>query len=136
MIVDINGRKCTCGSNGCIQAYSSIHVITTDVIGSLKQEEKSILLDRIDVIESIQFDDICRAVNDIDPLCFDIMERAAHYTGIGLSNLMNILQPELIILNGPAYRITVLFYDVVKKIAVNRSKILSPDIEVLFSRGL
>lgn len=136
MIVDIHGRKCTCGSNGCVQAYSSIHAITADIKDSLKKGRKSFLLDCVNNIENIQFEDICQAVNNNDPLCSEIVDKAAHYTGIGLSNLINILQPELIILSGPTYRNMDLFYNTVKKIAYNRSKALYPDIEIIFSRGI
>lgn len=135
MIVDINGRKCICGSYGCVHAYSSIHAIINDVITQLKIGKDSILLERVNDIEEIQFDDICQAVNDGDPLCREVIKNAAYYSGIGLSNLINVLHPDLIILNGPTYTKMDLFYDIVTDIAHKRSKVTFSNHEVVFSRG-
>lgn len=135
MVVDINGRKCICGGYGCVHAYSSIQAIKTDVIHHLKLGKTSILTERVDNIENVQFEDICEAVNDHDPLCCEIIQNAAYYTGIGLSNLINVLQPELIILNGPTYSNMDLFYEVVSKTASERSRVIFPNHEIVFSRG-
>jgi len=135
MIVDIHGRKCSCGEYGCVQAYSSINVIITDVIKSLKLGKKSILNDRVSDIENIQFDDICQAVNENDPLCCEVIENAAYYTGMGIFNLINVLHPELIILSGPIYNNMNLFYEVATKTALKRDKIIYPNHSIQFSRG-
>lgn len=135
MIVDINGRKCICGSYGCVHAYASIEAIKNDVMKQLKLGKDSILLKRVSDIEKIQFDDICQAVNDQDPLCSEIVRNAAYYSGIGLSNLINLLHPDLIILNGPTYTKMDLFYKVVTDTAHKRSQITFSNHEVVFSRG-
>ncbi|PIC70294.1 hypothetical protein CSV77_09460 [Sporosarcina sp. P16b] len=134
MIVDIHGRKCYCGSYGCVQAYSSIQAINTDIINALKQGKKSILTEMTDDIETIDFDDICYAVRNNDPLSCDIVENSAYYTGIGISNLINVLHPDLIIVNGATYNMK-LFYDTVVKVATERSNIIFPNHTLHFSRG-
>ncbi len=135
MVVDIQGRKCICGGYGCVHAYSSISVIKNDVIDSLKLGKNSILKDRVNNIEDIQFEDICQAVNENDPVCCQIIKDAGYYTGIGLSNLIHVLNPELIILSGPTYTKMDLFYDTVTETALNRSKVIYPDHDITFSRG-
>ena len=135
MVVDIHGRKCICGSYGCVQAYSSMNAMKNDISNALKQGKKSILTDRVNDIENIPFEDIYQAVNDKDPLCCDIIENAAYYTGMGISNLINVLHPDLIILSGPTYLHMDLFYEVVVKTATQRSKVIFPDHNIQFSRG-
>jgi predicted NBD/HSP70 family sugar kinase len=135
MIVDIHGRKCICGGYGCVQAYSSISAIKSDVINSLKQGKTSILTDRFADFEEIQFEDICQAVNENDSLCCEVIKEAGYYTGIGLSNVINVLHPDLIILSGPMYTDMNLFYDVVTETALNRSKVIYRDHDINFSRG-
>lgn len=135
MIVEIHGRKCICGAYGCVQAYSSIDSIKMEVISSLKLKRTSILSEKFSDIENIQFEDICDAVNNNDPLCCEIIENAAYYTGIGISNLINILHPELLILSGPTYRNMNLFYDRVVEVATRRSKELYPTHNIKFSSG-
>lgn len=135
MVVDIHGRKCICGGYGCVHAYSSINVIKNDVISNLKLGKDSILRERVNNIEDIQFEDICQAVNENDPLCCQIIIDAGYYTGIGLSNLINVLHPDLIILSGPMYTNMDLFYEVVTETAYSRSRVIYPDHDINFSRG-
>lgn len=135
MVVDIHGRKCICGGYGCLHAYSSIPAIKKDVINHLKRGHDSVLREKEKNIEEIDFKDICEAVNDGDPLACLVIKDAAQYTGIGLSNFINILYPDLIILDGPTYTKMDLFYDTVTEIAYSRSKLLNPDHEITFSRG-
>jgi predicted NBD/HSP70 family sugar kinase len=135
MVVDIHGRKCICGGYGCVHAYSSISVIKKDVIDSLKLGKDSILKDWINNIEDIQFEDICQAVNENDPLCCQIIKDAGYYAGVGLSNLITVLQPDLVILSGPTYTHMDLFYDTVTELASKRSKVIYPDHELTFSKG-
>lgn len=135
MIVDIHGRKCICGGYGCVQAYSSMGAIKNDVINNLKRGKDSVLKERVDNFEDVQFEDICQAVNENDPLCCNVIKDAAYYTGIGLSNLINVLHPDLIILSGPLYTNMDLFYEAVTETAFNRSKVIYPDHNITFSRG-
>lgn len=135
MIVDINGRKCVCGGYGCVQAYSSIAAIKEDVIKGLKLGKESIIRESVQDIEGISFDDICWAVNKEDSLCSEIIKEAAYYAGIGLSNLINVTHPDLIILTGPTYTNMNLFYETVTKTALERSQVIYPDHKITFSQG-
>lgn len=135
MVVDMNGRKCICGNRGCVYAYSSIHAIKEQLADQLMQGKSSILHKQGNDLKNIQFDDICQAVNDGDPVACEVMKDAAYYTGIGLSNLISVLHPDLIILNGPTYTKMDLFFDVVTNTAHERSKVTFANHEVIFSRG-
>lgn len=136
MIVNIDGRKCICGGYGCLHTYSSIPAIEMDLISRLKRGHDSVLKEKFADFDQIKFEDICWAVNEKgDPLASEIIKDAAMYTGIGLSNFINILYPDLIILDGPTYKKIDLFYDVVTEIAAERSKLLNPDHQITFSRG-
>lgn len=135
MVVDIHGRKCVCGGYGCVQAYSSIAAIRDDIIRGLKVGKESLLRDRVIDFEDINIEDIYWAVNLKDPLCSEVIRDAAYYAGIGLSNLINVTHPDLIILSGPTYTNMDLFYEVVTKTALERSQVFYPDHAIIFSRG-
>src|SRR5699024_5059408 len=60
--------------------------------------------------KDITFEDIYHAVNQKDPLCSQIIKKAASITGVGISNISNLILPELIILSGPTYTKMDLFY--------------------------
>lgn len=135
MIINVHGKKCICGSYGCVHAYSSIPAIVEEVINLLKEGRDSILRERVSQIEQVHFDHICQAVNEGDPLCSQVIKDAAYYAGIGLSNVINVLHPELIILGGPTYTNMELFYETVKETALMKNKIIYPNHEIVISRG-
>ncbi|WP_042353077.1 ROK family protein [Bacillus massiliigorillae] len=135
MIVDLYGRKCSCGSNGCINAYSSISAMKNDIIDAIQQGAPSLITNKVSNIEDIDFNDICQAVNDGDPLSTRIVQNAAYYTGVGLANLAQVLFPDLIILSGPTYTNMELFYDVVTSTASKRCEKMYSNQRIIFSRG-
>ena len=135
MIVNVHGRKRICGGYGCVNAYASILAIKQDVINFLKRGHDSILRQKFSDIEKIEFEDICLAVNEKDSLCSDVVKDAAYYTGIALSNLIQVLLPDLVILSGPTYTKMDLFYEVVTETASKRCKLIYPDHQMVFSRG-
>ncbi|TCP30892.1 putative NBD/HSP70 family sugar kinase [Scopulibacillus darangshiensis] len=136
MVVEAHGRKCVCGGYGCIQAYASISAIKKEVIQSVKRGHDSILRDQVHDIEKIEFNDICQAVNNHDPLCSHLVKDAAYYDAISLSNLINVLLPEMMILAGPVYTEMDLFYETVIKATKERYSVIYPGHKIEFNRGI
>ena len=137
MIVDINGRKCNvCGNYGCIEAYSSISSIKEEVLLQLKQGKESMLQHQFKNNKDIKFEDIYHAVNQKDPLCSQIIKKAAFFTGVGISNITNLIHPELIILSGPTNTKMELFYKTSIEAFYNCNKNGASDQQITFSRGL
>ncbi|WP_191991964.1 ROK family transcriptional regulator [Bacillus aerolatus] len=136
MVVDLYGRKCICGNNGCVHAYSSISAIKEDIISGLEQGAPSIIRDWKSDPKEMDFDDICRAANERDSLVTRVVKNAAYYAGVGLANLANVLFPDVIILSGPTYTNMDLFYDVVSETAAARCRNMYPNQEIIFTRGL
>ncbi|MGY4691469.1 ROK family transcriptional regulator [Salibacterium sp. K-3] len=135
MVINFDGRKCTCGSYGCMHAYSRIPVLVEDVQSALKKGNSSILQQQKEDMSDITFRDIVYAAEQKDPLVEGIVTDMAHITGIGLSNVINMLHPEKIILSGRMYRQLEGFYDQTIDVAKNRFKRLFPNLDVSFSRG-
>ncbi len=106
MVVDINGLSCSCGKNGCIEAYSTIDAV-------IKQYKK------LANIEEITFNQICLKANKGDIIAIDVLKHAATIFGIGLANFILLINPELIILGGPMVQFNPYFYDLCTKIALN-----------------
>ncbi|CAG9623313.1 ROK family transcriptional regulator [Sutcliffiella rhizosphaerae] len=97
-IIDIHGRRCTCGSYGCLQGYSSLTAIRNEVIRLLKRGKSSIL--QKEEIEEIDFHHILHAIEHKDPLCLEVVKDAAYYFGIALSNLIFMMRPEIVVFGG------------------------------------
>lgn len=101
MIVNPNGIICGCGSHGCLEAYSSKTGIRKTIVAGIRKGRKTVLKKYIeedgDVIKSSS---LRKAYEEGDEFAVEVMEGVAYYLGIGISNLINILHPEMIILGG------------------------------------
>ncbi len=128
MVVDINGRRCLCGSYGCLHKYSSLSAIKNEIVHRLKRGKSSRILGDIEDVDSIDFHHILHAIEQNDPLCTSVVEEAAFYYGIGLSNLIFTLKPEIVVCGGTLVPKSV-FFDVVRETALKRLKVY-PNLQV------
>lgn len=119
IIIDIHGRRCSCGSYGCLQAYSSLPAIREEVVRRMKRGHVSLLMDWVNNIESIDFHHILNALEKEDALCLEVVKDAAYYFGIALSNLIFLLRPDIVICGGTLVP-KPLFYEVVSETVQNR----------------
>lgn len=121
VVVDIFGETCSCGNKGCLEAYTAIPAIMKSFINELKQGKYSIALEKVDFdLKAINIDVFCEAVKKGDKLALEVVEKATAYFAVGLSNLINILNPELIILGGPLIKKCELFYKMTTSIVEER----------------
>ncbi|MDA1475454.1 ROK family protein [Bacillus changyiensis] len=118
-IIDLHGRRCSCGSYGCLQAYSSLPAIRDEVVRRMKRGHVSLLEDNIQDVEDIDFHHILNAIEKEDPLCLEVVEEAAYFFGIGLSNLIFLLRPDIVICGGTLVP-KPLFYEVASETAQKR----------------
>jgi glucokinase len=101
MTVDVNGPACGCGNTGCLEMLASGRAVERDVISRLKKGEKSILLNMVNgEIEDITAEQVGAAARNGDPLALEVLARAAYYLGIGMVNVVNIFNPEMVVCGG------------------------------------
>jgi glucokinase len=102
IIVEVNGPRCGCGNLGCAEALASRTAMERDVRAALRRGEKSIVpklmqeRGRQRMTSSI----IQKAMKQHDPLMEKVMERAQFYLGILVANVVNMLDPECVIIGG------------------------------------
>jgi predicted NBD/HSP70 family sugar kinase len=86
MTIDANGKQCRCGNLGCWELYASEQALST--MGKTIQPDS-----KIDSLESF----ITAAEAGQVPI-IEAFEKIGHYLGIGIANIMNIFNPDLIII--------------------------------------
>ncbi|PED52322.1 sugar kinase [Bacillus anthracis] len=123
-IVDLHGRRCSCGAYGCLHAYSSLPAIRNEIIRRLKRGTVSCLQEKVKDVEEINFHHILQALEKEDTLCLEVIKDAAFYFGVGLSNLILLLRPDVVICGGTLVP-KPLFYEVVSETANKRLMHLS-----------
>lgn len=96
MIIQMDGPKCSCGNNGCIEAYASATAMVRRFKELLKSGVSSSLKDSREITAKIIND----AAFQGDKASLDVIEETGRYLGIALVNIMHILNPEMIVLTG------------------------------------
>ena len=96
--VEPTGAPCGCGSNGCVEQYASAKAIVR-LAGELSREFPDSNLERK---FDISAQEIYEAGKRGDELALEIFRQQGFYLGIALANLINILNPEVIVIGGGA----------------------------------
>ena len=99
LLVDDGGRPCPCGNHGCIEAYASGTAIGRRARQRLTDEPvDSLLRDR----EEISGREVTLAARDGDELAREVLVEAGRWLGVALAGLVNVLDPEVVLLGGGA----------------------------------
>lgn len=131
MIVDVDGEECRCGNHGCIERYSSIYAITETFIAQTKKDK----LHRMQIpVEQVTYTDICKAAEENEPVAKQVLQNAAVIMGNGLANLIQLLNPGIVVLSGPLINHSKLFYEECIEIALRKSNV-TKERNIVFSRG-
>lgn len=90
------GAPCGCGSRGCVEQYSSATAIVRQTQELASQYPKSVLQHKIRLTSK----DVYEAGLEGDELALEVFRRQGFYLGIALSGLINVLNPEVIVIGG------------------------------------
>ncbi len=110
IIVDLNGRQCSCGAHGCLEAYASRSAIEKRIEGALKKGRKSCILDYLETGKSISSSMIEKSIEREDELVLQCVTEASEYLSGGIASIINFINPELIILGGGLIEAVDYFY--------------------------
>lgn len=101
MVIEVNGPKCGCGNRGCYEALGSRTAIFRNIQAAVKDGQKTILTDMLgDDLKDMRSNDLRKAVRRGDKFVEKVVEEAAEYTGIAVANLINIFNPEMVVVGG------------------------------------
>src|SRR5260221_7707700 len=97
MCVDpFSGVACGCGSRGCLEVYASATAIARMTREAKPRHSHS----RLQTDDELTAEAVYRAGLEGDELALEVFRRMGVYLGIGLANLINILNPEMIVIGG------------------------------------
>lgn len=121
IIVDLNGRPCACGAHGCLEAYASRSAIETRIEGALKKGRKSCISEYLEEGKAITSSMIRKSIEREDELVTQCVSEASEYLSGGLTSVINLINPELIILGGGLIEAVDYFYKQTIKKAKSKS---------------
>jgi glucokinase len=101
MIVRAGGPRCGCGARGCMEALASRTAIARRVGKAINKGAPTVLADKIARKSGrLKSGDLAEAVAAGDQVAVREVRRAAHFLGLGLGSLINVLGPEIVIVGG------------------------------------
>lgn len=121
IIVDVGGRPCACGGNGCLEAYASRLAVEKRITGALKKGRTSDITNYLEEGKSIKTSMIKKALENNDELVIQSLDEAAEYIACGLASVINFYNPQLIILGGGLIDAIDYFYNKAVKIAKSKA---------------
>lgn len=101
LIVGENFYDCNCGKNGCLETFASSTAIEKYMLREIdKGRYETKLFNRINKIEEVNAEHIFQCAAEGDELCNKAIDRMVKYLTIGITNIINILDPGIIVLGG------------------------------------
>jgi glucokinase len=105
MTIDSTGRKCKCGNYGCLEAYASGPAIALRAVEGIDAGVETSLVDLVHgELEHITAATVYEAVVQGDPYATEVMKDTAKFLGAGIANIINILNPEMVVIAGGVTR--------------------------------
>lgn len=95
-----NNCICHCGKMGCLETGASGSAVYRIFMEKLKEGRTSTLSDKFNRGEEIHMKEILAAVNEEDVLAIEVIEEIGTTLGRAIAGLINIFNPELIIIGG------------------------------------
>lgn len=103
--IDERGELCSCGNRGCLEVYASGWAIINRIKNGLQQGVHSSLagtMERENALLSIET--IVEAARNRDQFARTVLWEAGSHLGTGVATIVNLLNPEAIVLGGEAPR--------------------------------
>lgn len=98
LTVRVRGRRCRCGALGCLEAYAGAEALLDrwrEQGGRPPQD-----VDEETALSALLAAAYPAGDADPDPVALAVLEETAEYLGAGLSDLINLFQPERILIGG------------------------------------
>lgn len=96
-----DGRVCGCGQKGCFEAYASATGLIREAVSRLTVNKQNLLYTMIEGnVAGLEAKDIFDAAKEGDAFSLDLVDYEAEYLAMGIANILNIINPETIVLGG------------------------------------
>ena len=130
-----NNILCHCGKKGCLETELSGRAIVRKLSERILQGDTSILSDKVKSGATITTDDIIEAVKNEDALCIEFISSIGTELGHQLSGLVNIFNPDVIMIGGSLSKIESYYFLQYTRLAIRQFslKLISQDLPVISS---
>ena len=97
IIMEVDGPQCDCGQKGCLEAISSGNAIAKAMRNRVQAEKYN---GGSGFVKNLEAKNVFDAAREGDSTAKEVIEHAIKYLGIAIAGVMNLLDPDMIVLAG------------------------------------
>ncbi|MCL5267453.1 MAG: ROK family transcriptional regulator [Bacteroidetes bacterium] len=112
MVIYEGGEPCTCGNNGCWEAYASDKATVNRYMKRQPGARST---------SSFSIQDIVDLAKEDDPIAVEILKQTGYYLGLGISNIIKAIDPHVIIIGGRITQAWELVYPEIMTVVTKRA---------------
>lgn len=90
--IKLDGPQCECGNRGCLELYCSTRAVASSYLKELERVSGQA------VEHDVTFEDVVSGFLNREPVAVKVVQEAAEYVAIGLANVVNVLNPNLVVI--------------------------------------
>lgn len=121
-IVDDEGSRCRCGSYGCLETRASATAIARRAVRRIRMGQSSMIPDLVDGnLDAVIATTVIQAARAGDRLALETLVEAGRYLGLAIGNLVNLLNPSLVIVGGGTSSAGNLLLEPLREVALART---------------
>jgi len=99
-VVDPTGPACNCGLRGCIEQFASGQAISRLGRDAAAANPDTSMVSFAGSVDAITAYDVSRSAREMDETARDVLRKSGRMLGLAMSNVVNIFDPEVIVLGG------------------------------------
>lgn len=105
MVLEPNGRPCSCGNRGCLEAYASDRAVLSRCAEAMTHGRAPILRQLCPQTASLTMDAVvsAQAAGDLDVT--EIVREALTYLGVAVANINNFACPRVMMIDGALFQL-------------------------------
>ena len=101
MIIDVNGRQCSCGLRGCLEAYCSATALVHETKRMMRLYPDSLLWEVVGGdVSKVDGRTAFAALAMGDSAAHHVIHDFVNYLAIGIANIINVFQPSVVCVGG------------------------------------
>jgi len=100
IVIKVNGRPCSCGRNGCWEAYSSATALINMTKESMEVNKDSKMWEQSPNLDDVNGRTAFDAMRLGDEAAAKVVDTYIRYLADGITNVINIFQPEILCVGG------------------------------------
>lgn len=99
-IMNVNGEPCSCGAKGCWEAYASVTALIRQTKVAMEANPDSLMNKIAEENGKVSGRTSFTAAAEGDKAAIDVVNKYIEYVATGIASMVNIFQPEILVIGG------------------------------------